>query len=146
MRGSGILLCAFLLAGCGSEPASRQPSEPVANQAESDRPKPAVDLTSKEGGCPFSTTRGWYAQIEGGTFSVDGQVDLMMAGYKPALKKRPGAAAGEAAFDLSLEAAPGAAVNAAAHYEEPLSEAYRKVTIYCGGKQVASFEPLDQRL
>lgn len=142
MRGIGILALALLLAGCGSEP---QPSQQPANQSEAEQPKAQAEVT-KELGCPFTKTEGWYAQIENSRFSVDGRVDLMMAGYKPALKKRPGAAAGGVAFDLSLEQAPGAVVESAVHYEEPLTTAYRRVTVYCGDKEMASFEPLDQRL
>ncbi len=145
MRGMAILLGGVLLAGCGSEPA-KQPEATAAAKADAPKQEPTVDLTAKERGCPFTVTRGWYAQIENSRFSVDGQVDFMMAGYKPALKKRPSAGAGTAAFDLSLEASPGTAVSPAVHYEEPLANAYGKVAIYCGDKQVAAFESMDQRL
>src|SRR5687768_10100736 len=118
MRGVAILWGAILLAGCGSEPASQQPAASSEAKAESKAKEPAVDLTAAERGCPFTVTRGWYAQIENSRFSVDGQVDFMMAGYQPALKKRPSAEAGTIALDLALEAEPGAAVSPAAHYEE----------------------------
>lgn len=146
MRAIAILWGAILLAGCGSEPAGQQPAAPAETESEDQAKEPTVDLTAAERGCPFTVTRGWYAQIENSRFSVDGQVDFQMAGYQPALKKRPSAEAGTIALDLALEAEPGAAVSPAAHYEEPLSRAYNRVQIYCGGKQVASFEPMDQRL
>jgi hypothetical protein len=150
MRKMVLVSWGLLLASCGPEPASQQPSAQSSqagpSRSEPGQQNPAGALTSNKGGCPFTNTRGWYAQIERNTFSVDGQVDLMMAGYKPVLKKRPSAGAGTAAFDLSLEPAPGGAVTPAAHYEEPLTQAYGKVAIYCGGQQVASFESMDQRL
>jgi hypothetical protein len=142
MRGI-LMVLAVMLAGCGSEPAAQQ-ADPASAQEETK--KATVDLTSKEAGCPFQNTSGWYAQVENNRFSVDGRVDLLMAGYKPVLTKRPSAGAGEAAFDLSLEAAPGGAVEPAVHYEEPMTRAYDKVTIYCGGEQVTSFGTMDQRL
>lgn len=145
MRRLTILTLGLLLAGCGAEPAPEQQNEAAANQAAAEQKAP-VDLTAKERGCPFNRTSGWYAQIENRRFSVDGEVDFMMAGYKPGLSKRAGAPSGEIALDLGLEAAPGGAVESSAHYEEPMTTAYRKVTIYCGGKEVTSFEPMDQRL
>lgn len=145
MRRISMLSCLLLLAACGSEPAAQQPSdEPAAANTAAAEAQPA-DIT-KQPGCPFQKTTGWYAQIESSRFSVDGQVDFMMAGYKPALTKRPSAAPGTIALDLSLAAAPGGAVEPAAHYEEPLSRAYSRVAIFCGGEEVTSFEPMDQRL
>ena len=145
MRAIGLISGLLLLAACGSEPAAQQAGEePAATNTASAGAQP-VDIT-KEPDCPFQKTTGWYAQIENSRFSVDGQVDFMMAGYKPALTKRPSAAPGTIALDLSLAAAPGGAVEPAAHYEEPLSRAYSRVTIYCGGEEVTAFEPMDQRL
>ena len=144
MRAIGLMSGFLLLAACGSEPATQQENpEPAANTATAEAQP--VDIT-KEPGCPFQKTTGWYAQIENSRFSVDGQVDFMMAGYKPALTKRPSAAPGTIALDLSLAAAPGGAVEPSAHYEEPLSRAYSRVAIYCGGEELTSFEPMDQRL
>ncbi len=139
--GIRIFAAALLLAGCGSEPQSKESQETKAAAPQ----KKETAVLGGDGKCPFTETTGWYAQIESNRFSVDGRVDLLMAGFKPALKKRPSAAAGEIALDLSLEQAPGGAVEAEAHYEEPLANSYRRVAIYCGGKQVAAFEPLDQR-
>ena len=144
MRGLIVLSLAGLLAGC--QPGGE--TEP-ANQTEApEAPTPkatSADLTAAERGCPFRVTKGWYAQIENTRFSVDGQVDFLMAGFRPELKKRS-AEGGTIALDLSLAQAPGGAVEPAAHYEEALREPYRRVSILCGGKEVASFEPMDQRL
>ncbi len=138
----GIVAAALLVAGCGQEPQTQEPQQTKAAAPEKKKETAALGA---EGKCPFTETTGWYAQIESSRFSVDGRVDLLMAGFKPALTKRSGAAGGEIALDLSLEPAPGGAVQAEAHYEEPLGTSYRRVAIYCGGKQVAAFEPLDQR-
>ena len=146
MRFIALVLSIGLVAGCGSEPAAEQPEQAPAAEKQAGAEKATVDLTSKERGCPFTKTSGWYAQIENRRFSVDGEVDFLMAGYKPALAKRASAGAGEIALDLSLAAEPGGAVESSAHYEEPMSRAYSKVTIYCGGKAMTSFEPMDQRL
>ena len=135
---------ALLLAGCGSQPATEEAKEPEANQATAAQATPATDIT-KRPDCPFQKTTGWYAQIENTRFSVDGQVDFQMAGFKPGLTKRS-ASGGGIALDLSLQAAPGEPVTPSAHYEEPMSTAYNRVTIFCGGKEMTSFEPMDQRL
>ena len=143
MRAIALVSGLLLMAGCGSEPAKESQETATANQT-SAATQPA-DIT-KDPGCPFQKTRGWYAQIENRRFSVDGQVDFLMAGFKPALTKRASSAPGTIALDLSLQAAPGGAVEPAAHYEEPLARAYGRVVIYCGGEEIASFESMDQRL
>ena len=146
MRGLIVLSLAGLLAGC--QPGGETESVNQTEVAEVEAPAPkatSADLTSAERGCPFRVTKGWYAQIENTRFSVDGQVDFLMAGFRPELKKK-GAEGGTVALELSLAQAAGGAVEPAAHYEEALREPYRRVSILCGGKEVASFEPMDQRL
>jgi hypothetical protein len=129
----------FWLSACGggdSETASEPPA-PVTNAVAPDlaeRPRTAPTMED----CPFRDTSEWVGSVESGRVLVNGRVDLMMAGFRPELTKRPGASAGTLALDLALAPDPQAAVNDRVRYEA--SGSYRRGEIWCGGERIAAFD------
>lgn len=125
------ILLGLALGSCGSQPGDQSENEAVAqltaNEKAADQPKLPP--------CPFRNTSDWHASIENGRLLVNGEVDLLMAGFKPTLTPRGG---GD--FDLSLEPEQGAVVNDRARYEAPATASYRQVRIYCGGEPIETID------
>jgi hypothetical protein len=90
--------------------------------------------------CPFENTRGWAGSVEGGRLLVTGNVDLQMAGFRPALTERQGTAPGTIALDLALAPEANAAVSDLARYERRGAPSYRRGEIWCGGERIAGFD------
>ena len=137
------LVLALALAGCGSGGGNQAGSagnaaapanEAAAANASAPASGPAI------AGCPFRRTHNWIGSVEGGRVLVNGNVDLQMAGFKPALTERAGAAPGTLALDLALAPEPNAAVTDLARYERRGVPAYRRGEIWCGGERIAAFD------
>ena len=125
---------AFAVAACGGDQAPAPAKDETAASSEK----------TGEGGaalppCPFTDTSGWAGSIENGRVLVTGLVDLQMAGFKPGLTPRPGAAGGTLALDLALTPEANAAVTDRARYEGP-GGGYRRGEIWCGGERIAQFD------
>ncbi len=90
--------------------------------------------------CPFRKTSDWKGSIEGGRLLVTGMVDLQMAGFKPQLTPRPGAAPGVLAYDLALIPAAGEPVNDKVRLEKPGTARHSAGEIYCGGERLVRFD------
>lgn len=129
----------FCLSACGGGDRETAPEAPelvtnVVTPESAERPRTAPTMED----CPFRDTSEWVGSVEGGRVLVNGRVDLMMAGFRPELTKRPGASAGTLALDLALAADPQAAVNDRVRYEA--SGSYRRGEIWCGGERIAAFD------
>jgi predicted small lipoprotein YifL len=134
-----ILVFAFALAACGGEPAA----PPAADEnAAAQNAAAGVETTDPAAlpACPFRETRNWAGSVEGGRLLVTGNVDLQMAGFRPALTPHAGAAPGVAALDLTLVPEPQAAVTDQVRYEQARSPAYGRGEIWCGGDRIAEFD------
>jgi hypothetical protein len=126
------------LAACGGAGGEKSQDAAASDaQAAQERARAARDAEPKLPSCPFNKTREWMASIRGGRLLVTGTVDLMIAGFKPVLTPRE-ETGGTAAFDLALVGDPTAAVNQYARFEKNGTASYQRVTVYCGGKQIAS--------
>ena len=134
---AGIGLFWLSACGGGDREAAPDPPAPVTNAAGSEVAETARAAPSM-GDCPFRDTSEWVGSVESGRVLVNGRVDLMMAGFRPELSRRPGAPAGTLALDLALAPDPQAAVNDRARYEAAGS--YRRGEIWCGGERIAGFD------
>ena len=90
--------------------------------------------------CPFQETREWAGSIERGRLLVTGRVDLMMAGFRPQLTPRAGAAPGTLALDLALIPEANSAVSDELRYERTGVPSYRRGEIWCGDQRIAGFD------
>jgi hypothetical protein len=125
------------LAGCGGEaPSNESAAAPAAQAANEASAEPSLPS------CPFRSTANWRGSVEGGRLLVTGQVDLMMAGFRPELSPRSGAS-GVLALELRLAPDPTAAVNDQVRYERSGSPSYRQGQIWCGGERIATFEVIN---
>ena len=132
------------LAACGGGDGGNQAaagnaaSAPDNEVASANRQAPASGpaLTA----CPFRRTHNWIGSVEGGRVLVNGNVDLQMAGFRPALTERAGAASGTLALDLALAPEANAAVSDLARYERRGVPAYRRGEVWCGGERIAAFD------
>lgn len=126
------------LAGCGGGDGGSTGNEaaggPVVTAAV--QPSPAPSLPP----CPFRNTTGWSGTWEAGWMLVVGRADLMMAGFKPSLTPRPGAAAGTLALDLALRPEAGAGVDDQLRFERRGAPAYARTEIWCGGERIEAFD------
>ena len=147
---AAALALALMLASCG--PGGDQPSatgnaddqplaagnmaNPAANGTEAGNSSAGPQISA----CPFRRTRDWNGSVEGGHVRINGYVDLQMAGFRPALTERSGAAAGTIALDLALAPAPGEPVSDLARYERRGAPAYRRAEIWCGGERIQQID------
>lgn len=138
-------LLAFLLsvAACGSGGAPAPANDAAAGPEQADAG--AGTVANKGAGdllppCPFENTTRWAGSIEGGRLLVTGNVDLQMAGFRPALTERSGGSPGTLALDLALAPEPNAAVTDLARYERSGARGYRRGEVWCGGARIAEFE------
>jgi hypothetical protein len=138
---AGIGLLWLSACGGGGEPETAPDPAAAAGKAaepETGNGAPAAQAAPAMPDCPFRDTSEWVGSVEGGRVLVNGRVDLMMAGFRPELSRRPGAPAGTLALDLALAPDPQAAVNDRARYQAAGS--YRRGEIWCGGERIAGFD------
>ncbi len=133
------------LAACGSRGGGEGDVE-IANDGAT-APETAPETANAAAGdaaalppCPFRKTSDWKGSIEGGRLLVTGMVDLQMAGFKPQLTPRPGAAPGVLAYDLALVPAAGEPVTDKVRLEKPGTARHSAGEIYCGGERLARFD------
>ena len=132
---------ALVLSACGSGGGERAPDG--ANEAAAANAAAANESAAAEPGaaaCPFRRTREWVGSVERGHVRINGYVDVQMAGFRPTLTERPGAAPGTIALDLALVPAPGEPVSDHARYERRGAPAYRRAEIWCGGERIAGVD------
>lgn len=137
---AALLLC---LVACDSRDGGAPAEENAAKAAEpADREATAnaASVGALLPPCPFENTQRWAGSVEGGRLLVTGNVDLQMAGFRPALSERPDAAPGTIALDLALTPEPNAAVTDLARYERRGAPRYRRGEIWCGGERIAGFD------
>ncbi|WP_129793406.1 hypothetical protein [Sphingosinicella sp. CPCC 101087] len=134
-----ILVFALALAACGGELAAPPAAQENGSAQNAAAGANAADPASLPA-CPFRETSNWAGSVEGGRLLVTGNVDLQMAGFRPALTPHAGAAPGTAALDLSLVPEPQAAVTDQVRYEQARSPAYSRGEIWCGGARIAEFD------
>ena len=131
-----VAAAAAALGACGGG------GDTADNGAETAAANDAVAIAEAEPAlppCPFQETSDWNASITGGELLVNGQVDLLMAGFKPTLTPRQGSP-GAFAFDLALVPETGAAVDDVARYEASVAERHRRAEIWCGGEKIADVD------
>ncbi|HEV2746958.1 MAG TPA: hypothetical protein VGW34_06630 [Allosphingosinicella sp.] len=135
--------------GAGEAPSDQAPDNRAAAAAAAGPGAEAGNSLASGGGqgglgglgaCPFRETSDWHGSIESGRLLVNGKVDLLMAGFKPTLTRRPSAPPGTIAFDLALVAEAGAAVQDRPRYEATGSPRYQRAEIWCGGKRIAEID------
>ena len=119
------------LAGCGGETAAEQSSPETPSGTES---QAKAQLPS----CPFQEIHELRGSIEGGRLLVTGRVDFMMAGFKPQLTERPGAAG--VALDLALVPDSQAGVSDTLRYIRNGVGRSSTGEIWCGGERLATFD------
>lgn len=105
----------------------------AADAARDTSPDPALPS------CPFRETQGWQASVTNGELLVNGQVDMMMAGFTPTLTRREGTA-GAFLLDLALVPDATAAVNDLVRYEESGVPRHPRLEIYCGGELIETVD------
>lgn len=130
----------LMLAACGGASRVDNATAPLNNVAESQaaaldgsRAAPALPA------CAFHDTHDWFGGIENGRLTIQGRVDLQMAGFAPVLTERRSEAPDTIAFDLALSPAPNAPVTDFVQYGRAGVSPYRKAAIYCGGERIAAF-------
>jgi hypothetical protein len=134
------------LSGCGggTEEKASQP----ANAAEPAAANVSADATASTGpvaasgiqGCPFKKTTNWVGSVERGYLRVNGDVDLMMAGFKPQLTLREGSSGGATLLDLALVPEPNADISSHVKLEKAGTAPNRRAEIWCGGERIAAFD------
>ena len=90
-------------------------------------------------GCPFRETRGWIGSVERGHLRINGDVDLMMAGFKPQLTLRS-SGGGTTRLDLALVREPNAAVSDHVRLERMGHPPDGRAEIWCGGESIEAFD------
>lgn len=131
-----VLALALMIGGCGGgseESGNASEALPANETVATAEAEPALPP------CPFQETSDWNASITGGELLVNGQVDLLMAGFKPTLTPRQ-SSPGAFAFDLALVPEAGAAVDDLARYEASVAERHRRAEIWCGGEKIADVD------
>ena len=127
-------LSGLALSACGSPPAREEAktadADSTANQATAKAALPS---------CPFRAISDLKGSIEEGRLLVTGRVDLMMAGFRPQLTPREGAA-GVLALDLALVPEANAGVSDVLRYERHGVPRLPRGEIWCGGEKIADFE------
>ena len=138
-RWTAAIALGLALAGCGGgeeeKAAGANAAATVSNTAEAAGANGAAMPA-----CPFRETSEWAGSTEGGRLLVTGRVDLQMAGFRPALTERAGAAPGTLALDLALAPEPTAPVADVARYERSGAPRYGRGEIWCGGERIAQFD------
>lgn len=133
-----LIVTALGLGACDQTPEAGDPAG-VANEstaAGDGRAQSAGDTTP----CPFRNSSGWQGYMDNGQLNVGGRLDIMMAGFKPTLRKRASAAPGVVAFDLSLDPSPGTAISERVDYKGPGVPGANRGEIYCGGERIQEFK------
>ena len=141
--GVAILGLGLWLSACGGDAGGNRSAAPAANEAAAANASAGAETAAAQPAvpaCPFRRTQEWIGSVEGGRVLVTGTVDLQMAGFRPALTERPGAAAGTLALDLALTPEPNAPVTDLARYERRGAPSYRRGEVWCGGQRIAAFD------
>ena len=132
---------ALFLSACGSG-GDRAPDG--ANEAAAANAAAANESAAAEPGgaaaCPFRRTREWVGSVERGHVRINGYVDVQMAGFRPALTERAGAAPGTLALDLAFAPAPNEPINDHVRYERTGAPSYRRAEIWCGGERIETID------
>ena len=133
---------ALFLSACGSGGGER--AADGANQAAANAAAAANESAAAEPGgaaaCPFRRTREWVGSVERGHVRINGYVDVQMAGFRPALTERAGAAPGTLALDLAFAPAPNEPINDHVRYERTGAPSYRIAEIWCGGERIETID------
>ena len=137
---AAAIACGLMLAGCGADRDDKAGANAAAVAANESAKAGGNTVAGGLSDCPFRRTHDWIGSVEGGHVRVNGYVDLQMAGFRPELTPRPGAAGGTIAFDLALVPAPNAPVEDHVRYERRGAPAYRRAEIWCGGERIAGFD------
>jgi hypothetical protein len=141
---AGPAALTLALAACGSdggrESADAEENAAAANAAGGNATAEAGGDRADMPACPFRRTRDWVGSVERGHVRVNGYVDVTMAGFRPTLTERPGAAPGTLALDLALAPAPNEPINDHARYERTGAPAYPRAEIWCGGERIETID------
>ena len=103
----------LMLAACGAEPSDGGNALARGGNASAGNGVAALDGSNAAPAlptCAFHDTHDWFGGIEGGRLTIQGRVDLQMAGFAPVLTERRSEAPDTIAFDLTLSPAPNAPV------------------------------------
>ncbi len=138
----GSIAAALALSACNSGGGGGEGDVEIANggAAASETANAAAGTGAALPPCPFRKTSDWKGSIEGGRLLVTGMVDLQMAGFKPQLTPRAGAAPGVLAYDLALVPAAGEPVTDKVRLERPGTARHSAGEIYCGGERLERFD------
>lgn len=139
MRTLPLLVLASLGVGACDHPSDAGNPAGVTNESIS-AGNENVQSTRDTTPCPFRNSSGWQGYMENGQLNVGGRLDIMMAGFKPTLRKRASAAPGVVAFDLSLDPSPGTAISERVDYKGPGVPGATRGEIYCGGERIQEFK------
>ena len=139
-RWTAAIALGLALAGCGGGEEEKAAGANAAAAAANAAEPAGADGGAAMPACPFRDTTEWAGSTEGGRLLVTGRVDLQMAGFRPALTERPGAAPGTLALDLALAPEPTAPVADVARYERRGAPRYGRGEIWCGGGRIAQFD------
>lgn len=134
LASTGLALCLALAACDAGAPANEAAAANEAVAANDTKAAAKAELPP----CPFRKTGDWHGWVQNGKLTIGGQVDVQMAGFKPALAVRSSAPP-TVAFDLALVQEPGAAVSDRVNYERTGSPAYTRAEIWCGDEMIESF-------
>jgi hypothetical protein len=91
-------------------------------------------------GCPFRKTINWVGSVEGGYLRINGDVDLMMAGFKPQLSLQEGGPPGVTRLELALVPEPNADISSHVRLEKAGAAPNRRAEIWCSGERIAAFD------
>ncbi len=132
----------LVLSACGSgggERAADAANQAAANEASANE-SAAAEPDGAAAACPFRRTREWVGSVERGHVRINGYVDVQMAGFRPALTERAGAAPGTLALDLAFAPAPNEPINDHVRYERTGAPSYRTAEIWCGGERIQTID------
>jgi hypothetical protein len=91
-------------------------------------------------GCPFRKTINWVGSVENGYLRINGDVDLMMAGFKPQLTLQEGGPPGVTRLELALVPEPNADISSHVRLEKAGAAPNRRAEIWCSGERIAAFD------
>lgn len=146
MNGVSIALLSLGLAACGSGAGESNETAPANEAANLAAAAPAETADAAAGaakgpqGCPFRKTTGWIGSIERGYLRVNGDVDLMMAGFKPQLTLGRGGGAGVTRLELALVPEPQADVSSHVKLERAGVAPNGRAEVWCSGERIAAFD------
>lgn len=132
------------LAGCGGGGAPADEASNAAAAAENGSTGATANAAAGAGKaakkCPFRKTINWVGSVERGYLRVNGDVDLMMAGFKPQLSLQEGGAPGVTRLELALVPEPNADISSHVRLEKAGAAPNRRAEIWCSGERIAAFD------